>query len=183
VTITNSGNKTLNITEVSLSNGPAFNFSGPTNCFTPVPPLGTCTIDVIFNASYGFGQTYATLSFTDNASGSPHSFGLIGNVLGGGLIFTTAGLRFGEQSVGITGAPQQATLINGTASGVTINSIKSVGNFVQNHTCGPTLAVGAYCYVNVSFKPSSLGIKQGSISVTSSASPSPQVLPLLGTGD
>ncbi|MCU1317208.1 MAG: putative secreted protein [Candidatus Acidoferrum typicum] len=183
VTITNSGNKTLKITQVSLTNGPAFNFSGPTNCFTPIPPLGTCTIDVIFSGSNGFGQAYATLSFTDNASRSSQSFGLLGNVVGNGLTFINAGLRFGEQSVGTTSAPQQATLINGTTSEVTINSIKSVGNFVQSHTCGATLAAGAYCYVNVSFKPSSMAIKQGSISVTNNSSASPLVLPLLGTGD
>jgi hypothetical protein len=70
VTITNTGNKTLNITQFSLTNGPAFNF-GSTNCFSPIPPLGSCTVNVTFGGSYGFGQAYATLTFTDNASGSP----------------------------------------------------------------------------------------------------------------
>jgi hypothetical protein len=106
-----------------------------------------------------------------------------GNTIGNGLVFTSAALGFGQQSVGTSSTSQEVALINGTASAITINGIKSVGNFSQGHTCGPTLAAGAFCYVKVSFKPSSLGIKQGSISVTNSASGSPLVLLLLGTGN
>jgi hypothetical protein len=180
VTITNVGNQTLNITQISLTNGGAFNFSGSTNCFNPIAPLADCKVDVTYT---GYGQDYSTLSFTDNASGTPQSFGLVGNVAGSGLIFTSAALRFGQRAVGTSSIPQQVTVINGTGSTVTINSIKSVGNFKETHNCHATLAAGAYCYINVTFKPSSIGIKQGSITVSNSASGSPLVLPLLGTGD
>jgi hypothetical protein len=182
ITVTNTGNATLHISQVGLTNAPTFNFSGSPNCLKPVAPLGTCTVYVTFNG-YGFGQNYATLSFTDNASGSPQSVGLVGNVVGSGLIFTSAALRFGEQSVGTSSASQQAILINGTGSVVTLSRIKTTGTYSQTHTCGPTLAAGAYCQVNVTFKPNTLGIKQGSISITDSASGSPHVLPLLGTGN
>jgi hypothetical protein len=180
VTITNTGNEILNISQLSLTNGPGFNFFGYTNCLKPVAPLGTCTVYVTFD---GYGQNYATLSFTDNASASPQSFGLVGNVIGSGLIFTSSSLRFGQQSVGTSSAPQQVLLINGTGSSVTLDTIKTAGTFSQTHTCGSTLTVGAYCSVGVIFKPNSLGIKQGSISISGSASGTPQVLPLLGTGN
>jgi hypothetical protein len=182
VTITNNGTAILNISQISLTNGPGFNFVGSTNCLKPVAPQATCTIDVTFSGSYS-GQSYAILSFTDNAPGSPQSFGLAGNVIGSGLVLTSTGMRFGEQSVGTTSSAQQVTLLNGTASALTIGSIKTVGNFSQSHTCGSTLAAGAYCYIKATFKPTSTGIKQGSLVVSSSASGSPQALPLLGTGN
>jgi hypothetical protein len=116
------------------------------------------------------------------ALGSPQYFGLLGNVTGSGLVFASAGLRFGQQPVG-TSSTQQIALINGTGTTVTINSIKGVGNFSQTPTCQATLAAGAFCYVNVIFKPTSKGIKQGSTTVTDSSSGIPLVLPLLGTGD
>ena len=180
VTITNFGNEPLTVTQISLTNGPNFSFYGSTNCFKPIPSLGTCTVDLVY---YGAGQEYAALSFSDNAAGSPQGVGITGNTVGTGLVFTSPGLRFGQQPVGLNSAAQQVALINATGSPVTISSIKGSGNFSQSHTCGSTLAVGAYCYVKVSFKPTSLGIKQGTVSVTSSASGTPLLLPLIGTGD
>ena len=181
VTITNTGNKTLNISQISLTNGPGFDF-GAITCFKPIAPLGNCTVNVTYSG-YSYGFDYATLTLKDNAAGSPQSFGLMGNAIGGGLIFTSVALRFGQQSVGTSSAPQQVTLINGTGADVTLDSIKATGNFSQTSTCGATLAAGAYCYINVKFKPISSGIKQGGITVTDSASGSPLVLQLLGTGN
>lgn len=182
VTITNLGNQDLTITQISLTNGPGFNFSGLTNCFKPVIPLGSCTVNVTFT-DYFFGSGYATLGLTDNASGGSQAFGLIGNVVDSGLVFTSPGLRFGQQVVGTRSTPQRLTLINGTGATVSISSIKAGGNFSQSHNCKATLAAGAYCNVSVTFKPTSVGIKQGSITVSDDASASPLVLPLLGTGD
>jgi len=182
ITVTNTGNTTLNITQLSLTNGPGFNF-GSTNCFSPVAPLASCTVNVTFNGQLAFGQIYATLSVTDNAAGSPQSVGLTGNVTGQGLVFTVPALRFGQQAVATKSAPQKVSLINGTGAALTISSIKASADFAQGNTCGTSLAAGAYCYITVSFKPASIGIKQGSITVVDSASGSPQVLPLIGTGN
>ena len=177
VTITNAGNKNLTITQISLTNGPAFNFAGSTNCFTPIVPLGSCTVDVTFNGLYG--QGYGTLSFTDNASGSPQAFGLVGNIVGNGLAFTSVGLRFGQQTVGTVSAAQSVVLINGSGSDVSISNIKTTGNFAQTHDCKAILKAGGYCNIKVTFKATAAGIRQGGISVTDNALGSPQVLPLL----
>ena len=182
ITITNTGNEALNISGIELTNGPDFGF-GSTNCLNSVAPLASCTVNVTFNGQYALNQEYSTLSFTDNAGGSPQSIGLTGSVIGQGLAFTATGLRFGQEAVGTTSTAQKVTLINGTSTALTITSIKASVNFAQANTCGTSLAVGAYCDVTVSFKPASIGIKQGSITVVDSASGSPQILPLIGTGN
>jgi hypothetical protein len=181
VTVTNRGNAALTISGIQLTNGPAFNF-GSITCGGLLAPLASCTVNVTFNGQ-SFGQLFSTLSFTDNAGGSPQSIGLTGSVVGQGLAFTTLGLRFGEQAVGAKSASLKATLINGTGAALTVTSIKASANFSQSNTCGTSLAAGAYCFVTVSFKPTSIGIKQGSITVVDSATGSPQVLPLIGTGN
>jgi len=84
--------------------------------------------------------------------------------------------------VGTSSAAQKISLLNGTGTGLSMSSIQSSANFKQNNTCGVTLAAGAFCYINVSFNPTSIGIKQGRITVVDTASGSPHVLPLLGTG-
>jgi hypothetical protein len=182
VTVTNTGSAALNISGIELTNGPGFNF-GSITCSGPLAPLASCTVNVTFNGQYTSTQEYSVLSFTDNAAGSPQSIGLTGGVVGQGLAFTATGVRFGQQAVGTVSTAQKVTLINGTSTALTITSIKASANFVQGNTCGTSLAAGAYCDVTVSFKPASIGIKQGSITVVDSVSVSPQILPLIGTGN
>ena len=100
--------------------------------------------------------------------------------MGSGLAFTAVGLRFSQQAVGTASAAQRVTLMNGTAADVTISSIKGSANFPQTHNCKATLAAGAFCYISVTFKPTSTGIKQGSITVTDNASGSPPRAPGFG---
>ncbi len=56
-------------------------------------------------------------------------------------------------------------------------------DFVLSKTCGASLAVKASCTLSLSFKPVSAGGKSASVSVTDSASGSPQPISLSGTGD
>ncbi len=183
ITIRNVGNSTLNITGIELSNGPDFNFVGNTNCFSPIAPLASCTVDISFTPpSFFGGQEFATLTLTDNAPNSPQGLSIVGNGVGPGIYFSAGGMRFDEQPIGGTSSPQTVALINGLSTAITITSIGKTGDFVATHTCGSTLQVGAFCYIMVRFKPTSTGIRQGSIMVSDSASGSPQVLPLLGSG-
>jgi len=62
--------------------------------------------------------------------------------------------------VGTSSAAQKISLLNGTGTGLSMSSIQSSANFKQNNTCGVTLAAGAFCYIKVSFNPTSIGIKQ-----------------------
>jgi hypothetical protein len=42
----------------------------------------------------------------------------------------------------------------------------NAGDFVQTHTCGSTLAVGATCSISARFKPAASGIRTAALSVT-----------------
>jgi hypothetical protein len=182
VTVTNVGAEPLIVKQIYLDNGPAFNFTGGTNCFAPIPPLGTCTVNVTYAAN-GFASPYATLTFIDNAPSQLQNFSLVGNVAGSGMVLTPSSIRFGQQPSGTSSAAQPITLINDTGADVSIASIKTSASFLQTHTCGPKLVAGAYCTINVSFKPGSLGIKQGTLVVNSNAAGGPVSIPLIGTGD
>jgi hypothetical protein len=183
ITITNVGTQPLTITDFGLSNAPEFNFGSVGTCFNTIAPGGSCTMTITLTGEFGGGQTSATLTLTDNAKNSPQSFFLTGNISGSGLAFGAPSVRFTQQSVGTSSPVQRIALLNATGADVTFSAFKATANFGQSHTCGSTLKAGAFCYVNVIFKPLSKGIKQGTVSVTSSASATPLTLPLLGTGD
>jgi hypothetical protein len=75
VTVTNTGNATLNITGATPS---AADFGVLSNCSNPVAVGSTCTIGVFFEPSAG-GTRTGTLKITDNAGDSPQSVTLTGS--------------------------------------------------------------------------------------------------------
>src|SRR5207249_6067481 len=49
-------------------------------------------------------------------------------------------------------------------------------------TCGTSLAPGSSCAISVTFKPTATGTRTGSVTITDSATGSPQKLSLTGSG-
>jgi len=93
-----------------------------------------------------------------------------------------ASLTFVTQLLGTTSGPQTVTLTNTGGETLDITSIAATTNFSETNTCGSTLTAGASCSITVTFTPVGVGTLTGSITVTDSASNSPQTVPLTGTG-
>jgi len=92
-------------------------------------------------------------------------------------------LDFGAQSVGTTSPPQTATLTNNGSSQVAVNSIIASGiDFDQTNNCGTSLAAGAHCEIQVTFKPAITGSRLGNLTVIVSALPGVYMISLNGTG-
>ncbi len=80
VTVSNPGNATLNISNISIKCGSACDsddFTFKTSCSQSLKPGASCGIAVTFNAD-DTGIRSATLKITDNAPGSPQSVPLTG---------------------------------------------------------------------------------------------------------
>jgi hypothetical protein len=56
------------------------------------------------------------------------------------------------------------------------------GDFAQTNTCGGSVAAGANCSINVTFKPTAIGARTASVSITDNAGGSPQNVTLTGMG-
>ena len=93
-----------------------------------------------------------------------------------------AGLTFLTQVIGTTSAAQTATLTNTSSVSLTITSIQTTGDFSQTNNCGSSLAGGANCTINVTFTPTAMGSRTGTLSVNDNATPSPQTVSLSGSG-
>lgn len=72
VMLTNTGNTLLTISSIGFAGANAADFSQTNNCGTAVAANASCTINVTFT-SKGGGSLTASLSITDNASGSPQT--------------------------------------------------------------------------------------------------------------
>ena len=102
------------------------------------------------------------------------------------VTITPTSASFGNQSVGATSPAQALTLKNGTTSSVSISSIAitgtNSGDFAQTNTCGSSLAAGASCTLNATFKPTATGARTAAVTVTDSGTGSPHTAALSGTG-
>jgi CxxC motif-containing protein (DUF1111 family)/uncharacterized protein YjdB len=175
VTLTNSGSALL-----TLSISIAGDFSQTNTCGSSVAAGKNCTISVSFTPTTTGART-GTLTFSDNAVNSPQTVSLSGT----GLLPASVSLSsvtFGPQVLGTTSAAKAVSLTNNQSVTLAISSITPTGDFVQTNTCGGSLGAKSNCTINITFAPTAVGARTGAITITDSATNSPQVISLTGTG-
>jgi hypothetical protein len=198
VTVMNSGNGQLTITQAPAFSGPnAGDFAiSQNNC-----PSGTivaagasnCTVMVTFKPSTTAAES-ATLQFTDNAPGTPQGEPLMGTGQASGMpvVPQPAAVAFGSVPEGVTSATMNVTLQNtGTAALHFTNPAPFISpngsDFAivpASTTCvvGTPVNAGLSCVVAVTFTPSTLGVENASVNFADDASPNTQAASLSGTG-
>ena len=83
---------------------------------------------------------------------------------------SASSLNFGSQTVGIGSNPQQVSLTNKTYGPMKIFELNTTGDFSETDNCRSLspLAAGSTCTVNVTFTPTEVGIRTGSVSISDS---------------
>lgn len=96
----------------------------------------------------------------------------------------TAPLSFSPQLLGGVSASRKVTMTNGGTGALSIASISAKQPFqlTSGTTCGKSLAAGARCTLSVVFKPTTIGLQNGLVAISDSASSKPQMIELGGTG-
>ena len=178
-TLTNTGAATLTLSNIAIIGPDASEFAETHTCGPTLPPNDNCQVSVTFTPTVA-GSRSATVSITDNAAGSPQTVALMGTTA---VALSPSNLSFPNQYVGTSGLPQTVTLTNTATTALTITSVTaSPADFVPLSRCGSSIAPGASCSIGVSFDPTTSGSRNGVVTVTDSASDSPQTAALAGTG-
>jgi hypothetical protein len=188
ITVTNTGNQTLNISQIAITgtNLAEFKLQPDTTCGTTLGAGSNCIIGIAFRPTATGTQT-ATLSITDNATNSPQTAPLSG--VGTVVKLNPTSLNFGKVKVGKASNPKTITVSNvgaqtitftGTTIGGTDPSDFSIQK--QSSTCGKTLGSGKNCTISVVFVPQATGVRTGAVLFTDNGGGSPQQVPLSGTG-
>ncbi len=184
ITVTNTGNSNLTVTSVGISGANGSDFKETNTCTSgSVAPQATCAINVTFTPSIS-GTENATVTVTDNAPNSPETTTLTGVGEGSGPAVTLSptSLTFPTQLVGTASTPQNVTLTNTGVAALTITSIATTGDFSQTNNCGTSVAVNASCTISVTFTPTTINTRTGTVVVTDNAPASPQTVALAGVG-
>ena len=155
--------------------------SGVTATFNPNPATTSSTLTLTASGA-ATGVANVVISGT---SGSLSTKTGIQLTVGGapGAALSPSSLSFGNVVVGATSPAKAVTLSNGGQATLNISSITASGDFaISSTTCGATLAQGKNCKINLTFTPTQLGSRTGTLSVSDNAPGSPQTASLSGTG-
>jgi len=188
VTLTNSGTAALSLGGISASGS---GFAATSACGNSLAAGASCNVTVSFVPAAASAFT-GELSVSSNAAGSPHAIALTGAgvlpslpVMAWSTTATT--LSFADTLVGSKSAAKTLTLTNKGPGNVTLDAIAVQGamaaEFPLAGTCttGLNLASGATCSVLVAFSPAQMGLRTGSLSVTSNGT-NPVAVALSGNG-
>jgi hypothetical protein len=91
-------------------------------------------------------------------------------------------VQFGTLPVGSTSQSQTVLLRNMGSSPLSITSITTGGDFAETNTCGSSLQAAGNCTFSVTFTPTAVGLRSGSILIQDDAAGSPHVINLSGNG-
>jgi len=179
VIIENTGNTSLALT-FAASGG--FSKSNPTSgaCGSSLAGGAICTIDVQFSPTV-LGAIDGGISVSYSGANSPQVVSLTGTGIGQVTVSPTS-IAFSSHQVGTTSAAKEVTVTNNSSSAVSVSSIVQSADFTQTNTCGSSIAAGKSCIVSVSFAPTRGGSVLGSVIITDSATNSPQIVDLSGSG-
>ncbi|MGB8525116.1 MAG: choice-of-anchor D domain-containing protein [Candidatus Acidiferrales bacterium] len=192
VTIVNQGSGTLNISGIGVTGSGASNFGIVPAGSNPCPASGTlassasCTVTINF-APVSSGTKTATLSLSDNASGSPQTISLTGTAVAPAITLSASSLTFSAQPAGTASAPQNVTLSNAGSTSLGVSGILLTGanptDFIETNNCPQSLGASASCLITVKFDPAASGPanRAATISVSDNAPQSPQTIALTGS--
>jgi hypothetical protein len=107
-----------------------------------------------------------------------------GTTASGRLTLSTSSLAFGAQPVATTSAARRVTATNTGTAAVSVTSVTSTNSEfrVAATSCAGSVAIGGTCTIDITFRPTDVGPRGGTISVVSNGTGSPQGIAVSGDG-
>jgi hypothetical protein len=179
VTMFNRQSSTLNISSIATSGRIGNPFTDTTTCGPTLAPLKGCAITVTFNAS-AIGARQGSLNVTTDAG----SFSIPLVAYGAPAILHPASVTYATQTVGTTSAPREIALENYLGEALNISSINLTGDFaLANNDCPVPGELLHTCTIGVTFKPTAVGKRTGTLIVQANYPTAPVAVKLTGTAE
>ena len=163
VVITNTGNATLNVTQIVVSG----DFSETDTCSDPVAPGSTCSVNVSFLPT-NTGTHAGLLTIFANVPTGQLTVSLSGTgVTGSAVVLTPPKVSFPATIIGTTAAAMDVTISNTSIGAVSLTSETVTGDYaITANTCGSTLSPNSGCTLGIAFAPSASGSRTGILTIT-----------------
>jgi hypothetical protein len=184
--VRNNATERSRLERVTLTGADSGDFTRPRDTCSgrTVASFDLCSVDVVFTPG-GVGGRSATLTVPGSDPARPLTVALTGTGTEPTLDVSRGSLDFPGQQIGATGAQKSVTLTN---SGTAVASISVTGpsgansnDFAVDQGCSRNLAAGTSCAIRVSFKPTAVGIRRATLTITHDALGSPGLISLTGS--
>ncbi len=179
-----SGGFSLNVGAMNITGTDAADFSVQNNCASPLANAGSCAAAVAIEPST-FGKKSATLTIpSDDPKNPAVSVKLAATVAPSVISVSPSSLNFGKVQTGVASSPKTVTIKNTGLSDLKFNSFsKSDDSFnITENKCVAPLIKNASCTISLTFSPTSVGAKSGTLNISSNAQKKPLVsVKLIGT--
>ena len=189
VTVTNSGNATLNVSAVTVTGVNASDFPLASNTCNgaALAANATCLVSITFRPS-ATGVRQANLQIADNAPANPQSFALTGtgNASTPAVVISPATPTIAGTQ-GTASNPTNIVISNSGSAPLHVSSVvfggANVSDFVNpsNPCVGTAIAPNATCLISVTFAPLGVGSRAETVTMTDDATNSPQTFTVNGT--
>lgn len=180
VTLTNTGDAALTLIAAKTTG----DFIVVNSCGNSLAGHSSCSIGVIFQPTI-LGAAAGTLTVSDEYRAQNVTLSGSGVAPAGVSLSPLFGMSFPATGVGLISAPQTVTLSNNGGVPLSLSTIALSGDFAVmpgSNQCSETVAVGSACSMQILFKPTAGGTRQGTLVIADDAINSPQTLPLTGPG-
>jgi nucleoside-specific outer membrane channel protein Tsx len=155
---------------------------GVTAAFDPNPATNTSTLTLRARGTATTGTTTVILAGVSGSLAQTTTLTLT-VMPSPAVTLSPTSLSFGNQALDKTSGANTVVLKNTGTLTLNISSITVSGDFaISANTCTATLAAGKKCKVQVTFTPTQLGARTGTLTFTDNAPDSPHTVPLSGTG-
>jgi Right handed beta helix region/Abnormal spindle-like microcephaly-assoc'd, ASPM-SPD-2-Hydin len=167
------GNGALQISSVSITG----DYGQTNSCSGPPVAAPNCVVNVSFSP---IGTGSRPGSMVINTNQGSFTIALNGNGINPQGQLSSTNLTFASQLVNSTSSPQAVTLTNVGVGTLQILGFTQGGDFAMTNNCGSSLAKGAACTINVTFRPTAVGTRSGFFTVATNNGTPAEVLS--GTG-
>ena len=165
VTVKNISSNATSIGQITPAGPDAGSFSVTADACsnTSLAAGQTCQASVTFSPSSTTPGIVSYLSIP-SVTGGATTVGLTGRgIIIGVLSITPLSLTFPATVQQGSSAPQTVTVSNTGNATATITALSISGDFSETNNCGSSLAPGATCQINVTFRPTATGTFEGYI--------------------
>ncbi|MEI6737547.1 MAG: choice-of-anchor D domain-containing protein, partial [Pseudomonadota bacterium] len=193
LSITNMGTANLSISSLALTSGNGItnsaDFTLGGSCNTAIVPNASCGLTINFTPLAPIGSKVADLIITSNAVNASQPFGTTSVGLTGLAIpvpapivqLSATSIGFGNVINGSILTVKRITVTNVGQLPLNLTNIRTTGNYQQTNDCTAALSPTQSCAINITFTPHGVGSQNGSVIITSNATPNINTVPLSGT--
>ena len=147
-------------------------------CGSTLAASTACAISITFTPTAS-GQRTGMISITDSAGTQSAQLTGTGQSPATDTLSPLA-LIFAQQQLSTTSAAQQVTLTNAGDVALTLIAASITGDFNVVNACGTSLAAHSTCAFNVSFTPTAVGARSGTLTVSDQFRSQPVALSGIG---